>query len=103
MARQPSRGLPSRSSGFGTYGVSEGWCGRKDSNLHALAGASPSSWCVCQFRHFRAADLKIIRDQNSDIRNLFYGVVLVGGGGTPGATGWPEPGVPLIGVGAGGG
>ena len=20
-------------------------------NLHALAGASPSSWCVCQFRH----------------------------------------------------
>ena len=29
------------------------WCGRKDSNLHALAGASPSSWCVCQFRHFR--------------------------------------------------
>src|SRR6187397_824210 len=29
------------------------WCGRKDSNLHALASASPSSWCVCQFRHFR--------------------------------------------------
>jgi hypothetical protein len=29
------------------------WCGRGDSNPHALAGASPSSWCVCQFRHFR--------------------------------------------------
>jgi hypothetical protein len=34
-------------------GVSEGWCGRKDSNLHGIATASPSSWCVCQFRHFR--------------------------------------------------
>jgi hypothetical protein len=29
------------------------WCGRGDSNPHALASASPSSWCVCQFRHFR--------------------------------------------------
>src|SRR5215831_3701219 len=29
------------------------WCGRRDSNPHALASASPSSWCVCQFRHFR--------------------------------------------------
>ena len=29
------------------------WCGRKDSNLHGIATASPSSWCVCQFRHFR--------------------------------------------------
>jgi hypothetical protein len=29
------------------------WCGRKDLNLHDLAIASPSSWCVCQFRHFR--------------------------------------------------
>ena len=33
--------------------VSERWCGRGDSNPHALASASPSSWCVCQFRHFR--------------------------------------------------
>jgi hypothetical protein len=31
----------------------EDWCGRGDSNPHALASASPSSWCVCQFRHFR--------------------------------------------------
>jgi hypothetical protein len=31
----------------------ERWCGRKDLNLHDLAIASPSSWCVCQFRHFR--------------------------------------------------
>jgi hypothetical protein len=33
--------------------ASEGWCERGDSNPHALASASPSSWCVCQFRHFR--------------------------------------------------
>ena len=32
---------------------SECWCGRGDSNPHVLANASPSSWCVCQFRHFR--------------------------------------------------
>jgi hypothetical protein len=32
---------------------SEGWCGRGDSNPHGIATASPSSWCVCQFRHFR--------------------------------------------------
>jgi hypothetical protein len=30
-----------------------GWCGRGDSNPHGIATASPSSWCVCQFRHFR--------------------------------------------------
>jgi uncharacterized protein YceH (UPF0502 family) len=30
-----------------------GWCGREDSNLHGIATASPSSWCVCQFRHYR--------------------------------------------------
>ena len=29
------------------------WCGRGDSNPHEIAPASPSSWCVCQFRHFR--------------------------------------------------
>ncbi len=27
-------------------------CRRGDLNPHALAGASPSSWCVCLFRHF---------------------------------------------------
>jgi hypothetical protein len=32
------------------------WCGRGDSNPHALASASPSSWCVCQFRHFRVEE-----------------------------------------------
>ena len=36
------------------YGKFPGrWCGRGDSNPHALASVSPSSWCVCQFRHFR--------------------------------------------------
>ena len=29
------------------------WCGRGDSNPYDIAIASPSSWCVCQFRHFR--------------------------------------------------
>ena len=56
-AGQPSpvTGLPSRSSpeASGKPMVSEGWCGRGDSNPHTLASASPSSWCVCQFRHFR--------------------------------------------------
>jgi hypothetical protein len=31
----------------------EFWCGRVDSNHHGIATASPSSWCVCQFRHDR--------------------------------------------------
>jgi hypothetical protein len=35
------------------FQASEGWCGRGDSNPHGIATASPSSWCVCQFRHFR--------------------------------------------------
>ena len=29
------------------------WCGREDLNLHGIATASPSSGCVCQFRHSR--------------------------------------------------
>src|SRR5215469_2994177 len=32
------------------------WCGRVDSNHHGIATASPSSWCVCQFRHDRLGD-----------------------------------------------
>src|SRR5947208_647794 len=32
---------------------SRDWCGRGDSNPYDIATASPSSWCVCQFRHFR--------------------------------------------------
>jgi hypothetical protein len=26
-----------------------------DSNHHGIATASPSSWCVCQFRHDRTS------------------------------------------------
>src|SRR5262249_26339281 len=37
----------------------EGWCGREASTLHGIAPASPSSWCVCQFRHYRTAPLII--------------------------------------------
>ena len=36
----------------------ESWCGRVDSNHHGIATASPSSWCVCQFRHDRAGRLR---------------------------------------------
>ena len=45
----PPPGLPRGSPRSGRIE----WCGRKDSNLHGIATASPSSWCVCQFRHFR--------------------------------------------------
>jgi hypothetical protein len=36
-----------------TGAFKKSWCGREDSNLHGIATASPSSWCVCQFRHYR--------------------------------------------------
>ena len=35
------------------------WCGRGDSNPHDIATASPSSWCVCQFRHFRVEGRRV--------------------------------------------
>src|SRR5215470_3087683 len=38
---------------LGGTGENQVWCGGKDSNLHGIATASPSSWCVCQFRHHR--------------------------------------------------
>jgi hypothetical protein len=41
--------------------MSEGWCERGDSNPHVLANASPSSWCVCQFRHFREEGGRLFR------------------------------------------
>ncbi len=36
------------------------WCGRVDSNHHGIATASPSSWCVCQFRHDRTEENSFI-------------------------------------------
>ena len=50
-----SEGLaePKLVQGVFAWIMSEGWCERGDSNPHDLAIASPSSWCVCQFRHFR--------------------------------------------------
>src|SRR5271170_3002496 len=44
-------GSPRKPFGVGT--VVKVWCGRVDSNHHGIATASPSSWCVCQFRHDR--------------------------------------------------
>src|SRR5262245_11157149 len=41
--------------------MSEGWCGSGDLNPDGIATASPSSWCVCQFRHFRVA-VRVRRD-----------------------------------------
>src|SRR3984893_15154340 len=37
----------------------EDWCGRGDSNPYDIAIASPSSWCVCQFRHFRLGQFDV--------------------------------------------
>lgn len=36
-------------------------CGKQDLNLHGIATASPSSWCVCQFRHSRGNSEPFIR------------------------------------------
>src|SRR5579871_4502409 len=47
------------------------WCGREDSNLHGIATASPSSWCVCQFRHCRTGVTKFILAARLAARNQF--------------------------------
>src|SRR5437899_2685692 len=39
------------------------WCGRGDSNPYGITTASPSSWCVCQFRHFR---VRAYRDSRNE-------------------------------------
>jgi hypothetical protein len=49
---EPNR-ASERAGGPGAKPPDQYWCGREDSNLHEIAPASPSSWCVCQFRHFR--------------------------------------------------
>jgi hypothetical protein len=41
-------------------GLKRRWCGRVDSNHHGIATASPSSWCVCQFRHDRTEERDFI-------------------------------------------
>src|SRR5215475_15026737 len=50
LSRNPINATPD-CFGLGNFRL---WCGRGDSNPHGIATASPSSWCVCQFRHFRA-------------------------------------------------
>lgn len=53
--------------------LKKGWCGRVDSNHHGIATASPSSWCVCQFRHDRVNLLSIpkpLRRSNRGEKNL---------------------------------
>ena len=60
----------------------DNWCGRGDSNPHGLATASPSSWCVCQFRHFRVE--RSIQYINAAGRQRFEynSVTHVGGSGS---------------------
>src|SRR6266446_7244108 len=48
-----AEGYPENSSSSDMSWWKFSWCGREDSNLHGIATASPSSWCVCQFRHCR--------------------------------------------------
>ena len=46
------------------------WCGRGDSNPHGIATASPSSWCVCQFRHFRVVEAGLKTGLWDELANL---------------------------------
>ena len=52
-AKSRRRSLGSLRSLGTTFPGRKSWCGRVDSNHHGIATASPSSWCVCQFRHDR--------------------------------------------------
>jgi hypothetical protein len=67
----------------------EKWCGRVDSNHHGIATASPSSWCVCQFRHDRAESILSAEElicqtaQNEPLLRRRYFL-----GGALGAGGW---------------
>jgi hypothetical protein len=56
------------------------WCGRGDSNPHDIAIASPSSWCVCQFRHFRDEDPRP-PEGGSDLLRTYFGCGVAGCGG----------------------
>ena len=49
-------------------GLKRRWCGRVDSNHHGIATASPSSWCVCQFRHDRVSELNKYRREEPLMR-----------------------------------
>src|SRR5258705_12485013 len=72
--------------------ILRGWCGRGDSNPHGIATASPSSWCVCQFRHFRVrqADLKV---RPSHLENTWA----PGQGREPGpGRSWPVPAAAVL-------
>ena len=53
LEAEVARGRGRRSLSWFSESEAEGWCGREDSNLHGVAPASPSSWCVYQFRHCR--------------------------------------------------
>src|SRR5262249_40358360 len=52
--RQPASAVLPLRRGSLRVTKSEGWWERGDSTPHGIATASPSSWCVCQFRHFRS-------------------------------------------------
>ena len=58
MLAEGSARMPSRVAGPRTRAVLK-WCGRGDSNPYGITTASPSSWCVCQFRHFRVVCFEV--------------------------------------------
>ena len=86
--------------------MSEGWCGSGDLNPDGIATASPSSWCVCQFRHFRVAvPMGRCRPAKAGLYNyLVAGAGAVAGAGVVGAgaagagfdVAGAGPGVPLM-------
>ena len=47
-------------------------CGSGDLNPDGITTASPSSWCVCQFRHFRAA-LRTVHNGLSNALSVYGG------------------------------
>ena len=53
------------------------WYPEADSNCHAFASASPSSWCVYQFRHldrFCVANIDLLRIVYRDILKNYISI-----------------------------
>ena len=48
------------------------WCGGMESNHHGVAPASPSSWCVYQFRHHRKQSTHKNCAHLNSWRKLYY-------------------------------
>ena len=80
-AGQTSSGLPRRSSRPAVGQASEVWCGRRDSNPHTLASASPSSWGNTQADATRRAlhgRILITRDHKRAPATTFVALIRTG-------------------------